>query len=253
MYYEFLDYELFYEKCGCGKKNILILPGWGETRVTFFRIINYFKENYTVYILDYPGFGNSPFPNKDMTIYDYAILIKNFLIDLKIDNPIIIAHSFGGRIATILSTILDIKVEKMLFMDIAGIKPKKKFRQWIREKIYKLKKKFISYFCKNSKERRLNRLRKKYGSTDYNTLPQNMLTTFRNVVNEDLKCYFKDIKSEVLLIWGARDIDTPLKDAYYINKQIKNSHLIVFKDGDHFTYLQYNDAILLIIEEFIKN
>ncbi len=138
-------------------------------------------------------------------------------------------------------------------MDIAGIKPKKKFRQWIREKIYKLKKKFISYFCKNSKERRLNRLRKKYGSTDYNTLPQNMLTTFRNVVNEDLKCYFKDIKSEVLLIWGARDIDTPLKDAYYINKQIKNSHLIVFKDGDHFTYLQYNDAILLIIEEFIKN
>lgn len=252
MYYKFLDYNLFYEKLGNGKKSILILPGWGETRPTFSKIINYFKDNYTVYIVDYPGFGNSPFPNKDMTIYDYAILIKNFLIDLNIKNPILIAHSFGGRIATILTTILEVKIDKMLLMDIAGIKPKKTIKQWIREKIYKLKKKLIQCFCKKHKEKRLKNLRNKYGSTDYNNLPQNMLTTFRNIVGEDLKYYFKDIKSEVLLLWGAKDMDTPLKDAYYINKQIKDSHLIIFKEGDHFTYLQYNDAINAIIEEFIR-
>ncbi len=251
MYYEFLDYEMYYEKVGCGNKNILILPGWGETRITFFKMINYLSDGFTVYIVDYPGFGNSPFPNKDMTIYDYALLIKNFMTDLEINDPLIIAHSFGGRIATILNGVLNVKISKMLLMDIAGIKPKKSLKSKIKEKVYKIKKKFINLFCKNRKEK-LEKLRKKYGSSDYNSLPINMLTTFRNVISEDLKDYFNNINSEVLLIWGAKDIDTPLKDAYYINKKIKNSHLIIFPYGSHFTYLEYIDNINLIIENFIK-
>ena len=119
-------------------------------------------------------------------------------------------------------------------MDIAGIKPKKSIVTIIKEKVYKLKKKFINIFCKNKKEK-LERL-----------------TTFRNVISEDLKDYFKNVNSEVLLIWGAKDIDTPIKDAYYINKKIKNSHLIIFPYGSHFTYLEYSDNINLIIVNFIK-
>lgn len=252
MYYKFLDFELFYEKIGEGKNNILILPGWGDTRKTFTKIINHFKDSCTIYIIDYPGFGNSPFPNKDLTIYDYSLLIKNFIIDLEIDNPFIIAHSFGGRIATILTGVLNLKINKMLFMDIAGIRPRKSLKCKLKEKIYKLKKKFINLFFKVRKKEMLEKLRKKYGSTDYNSLSTNMLTTFKNVINEDLKEYYKNINSEVLIIWGAKDIDTPLKDAYFINKHIKKSHLIIFPLGDHFTYLEYSDAINLIIENFIN-
>ena len=39
---------MYYEKYGTKKQNILILPGWGNTRETFNNIINYFKcENIT--------------------------------------------------------------------------------------------------------------------------------------------------------------------------------------------------------------
>ena len=96
--------NIYYEKYGEGKQKILILPGWGDTRSTFNNMINVLKNDYTVYILDYPGFGESTFFNKDLTIYDYAKVIKLFIKKLKINNPIIIAHSFGCRISILLNT-----------------------------------------------------------------------------------------------------------------------------------------------------
>ena len=77
-----------------------------------------------------------------------------------------------------------------------------------------------------------------------------MYQTFKNIVNTDLKCYVKNIKSEVLLIWGNKDNDTPIKIAKYLNKHIKNSALIIL-DAHHYIYLEHPHLILLIIKEFI--
>ena len=79
MYFNKDTYSVYYEKHGTGDSTILILPGWGDTRKTFKTIIEYLKLNYTVYIIDYPGFGNSIFPDHDLTIYDYANIVREFM------------------------------------------------------------------------------------------------------------------------------------------------------------------------------
>ena len=76
MYFNTKKASIYYEKYGNKDKIILILPGWGNTRTTFTNIINFFKEDYTIYIIDYPGFGNSPLPNEDLTIYDYTNIVR---------------------------------------------------------------------------------------------------------------------------------------------------------------------------------
>ena len=116
MYFNNKDVSIYYEKSGNNKKNILILPGWGNTRTTFTNIINFFKDNYTIYIIDYPGFGNSPIPEKELTIYDYTNLVRDFLDEMQIKNPIIIAHSFGGRIATLLTGYYKEKIDKIIMI-----------------------------------------------------------------------------------------------------------------------------------------
>lgn len=252
MYYEYNNIKIYYEEFLGHTKNIVILPGWGNTRNTFYNIINYFKNEYNIYIFDYPGFGNSPIPSKELTIYDYADIIRKFLIDKKIDNPIIIAHSFGGRIAVILNGILNIHIDKMIFMDTAGIKPKKKLKGFIKEKIYKILKFIIIKIFKKTHDKKIKKLRKLFASNDYNNLPESMHNTFKNIINEDLKNHYKKITSEVLLIWGKKDIDTPYKDCIFMNKNIKNSDIVSFKDGGHFTYLEYIYNINLIIKSFIK-
>ena len=76
MYYSNNSITIYYKKYGNSPKTILILPGWGNNRNTFNNLIIPLKKDYTIYIIDYPYFGNSPIPNKELTIYDYSNLIK---------------------------------------------------------------------------------------------------------------------------------------------------------------------------------
>ncbi|MEG0995087.1 MAG: alpha/beta hydrolase, partial [Bacilli bacterium] len=205
MYYYFNNINIYYEKHGNGEKSIIILPGWGNTRETFNEIINYFKSTYTVYIFDYPGFGNSIFPNRDLTIFDYAYLIKNFMDDFKIEKPIIIGHSFGGRLITLLSGYYNISFQKIILIDSAGIKPKKSFKSILKLYTYKL----LKNICKLFKTKKLGQIIANYfSSTDYRNLNYHMKKTFVNIVNYDLVNYLKDIKDETLIIWGEKDLDT---------------------------------------------
>lgn len=252
MYYNEEDISLYYEKYGDGEKTILILPGWGDNRKTFYNIINHFKEKYTIYIMDYPGFGNSVFPNKDLTIYDYTNLIRNFMFDNNIENPIIIAHSFGGRIATLLSGYYKEKIDKIIMIDTAAIKPKKSIKTLFRQSLYKLLKKLAIFIPKIKKERYMQKLIKIFASSDYQVLSKSMQQTFKNIVNEDVSYYLKQIDEEVLILWGKNDIDTPLKYGIKTNKLIKHSALIVFPKGSHFSYLEYPILTNQIIYEFIK-
>lgn len=246
------DYDIYYEKYGNGQNTLLILPGWGDTRSTFKYIINYFKKYFTIYIIDYPGFGKSKFPNRDLTIDDYTNLIIDFMKVHNIKEPIIIAHSFGGRISINLVANKKVKINKLILIDAAGIKPKKTIKQLFRQTIYKLLKRIKYILPKKYRKKYLNYLINIFGSTDYKNLDQNIRKTFINIVNTDLKDYIKEINTDTLIIWGEKDIDTPLKDAYYMRKSIKDSGLIILKGAHHFSYLEAPSYVNTILHEFIK-
>lgn len=251
MYYNKDDYSIYYEKYGQKEKTIIILPGWGDTRKTFTYLIDALKENFTIYIIDYPGFGNSPFPGRTLTIYDYANIIRDFITDKHIQNPNIIAHSFGGRIATLLTGYYKDTIDKLILIDTAGIKRKKKPTVWLKEKIYKLLKLIKKVLPKKLKEPYHKKLLTIFGSADYKALPKEMNETFKNVIKEDLKYYLPYIKQETLIIWGEQDKATPLKDGKLLKKKIKNSALIIFPKATHFSYLEYPLLTYRIIEKFL--
>lgn len=246
------DFNIYYEKYGNGKTNILILPGWGDTRGTFHKMIEILKEFFTVYIIDYPGFGNSSFPNRDLDIYDYANLIKDFITINSIDNPILIGHSFGGRISIILTGLYKINIKKMILIDAAGIKHKKSLKMKIKQFIYKSLKTISKILPKNIKNKYLNKLISIFGSTDFKNLNPNIRKTFIKVINEDLSKYLKYINTSTLLIWGEEDKDTPLNDGKLMNIKIEDSGLIIIPNSGHFPYLEYPYYINKIILEFLK-
>ena len=250
MFYTYNDIKLYYEKYGNNKKSIIILPGWGDTRKTFYYMINFLKDYFTVYIIDYPGFGYSSFPNYDLTIFDYANMIHNFINELNIINPILIGHSFGGRIITILTGYYKYNYNNIIYIDSAGIKRKK-----IRFKtiIYKMLKKVRFILPKRYKDKYLKYLFSKFASSDYSSLSNNMRNTFKNIVNLDLTKYFNNINSKVLIIWGNKDMDTPIKDARIMLKKINNAELIILDKANHFSYLNYPILVNNIIFEQTKN
>lgn len=253
MYFTHEDITLYYEKHGNHKKSILILPGWGDTRNTFSYMISFLQNYFTVYIIDFPGFGNSIFPDKDLTIYDYSDLIYELIKELELDDPILIGHSFGGRIITTLLGYYRYNFSNIILMNSAGIKPKRTLSKRIKTLYYKLMQKIGNILPKRIKTKWKNYMFNKFASDDYRNLNDNMKITFKNVVNEDLTLYLKNIKTRTLLIWGEKDDATPIKDAYIMNALIKDSELIVLERSTHFSYLEQPNLINQIIFEQLKD
>ncbi len=249
MYININNINLYYEKHGNKKQEIVILPGWGDNRKTFDYLINYLKDFFTIYIIDYPGFGNSSFPDKDLTIYEYANLIINFITKLKIKNPIIFAHSFGGRIISLITN--QIKIKKLLLIDVAGIN-KFNLKLKIKNIIYKLLKLLKYLLPKKIKKRYEIYLFNKFSSSDYKELKNNIKKTFQNIIKVNLKNNYKNIKQETLILWGTLDNITPLENGILLNKIIKNSTLIKINNCYHFPYLEKKYLVSRIIYEYIK-
>lgn len=247
------DFTIYYEKYGDSPRNILILPGWGDNRLTFKYLIDVLEKNYTVYILDYPGFGKSTFPNRDLELFDYSFLIKEFIEEKKITNLTIIAHSFGGRIVIDLFTKYNLDIKNLILIDIAGIKPKKSLFKKIKEKTYKILKKIGRIFPKKLRVLYLEKLINIFGSSDYSRLDPNIRKTFIKIVNYDQREYIKNIDIDTLIIWGENDKDVTLKDAYFINENIKDSGLVVVPKSGHFPYLDRAYYVNNVILEYLKN
>lgn len=232
---------MYYEKTNSKGQDIIILPGWGNTKETFKYIIDYFKDDNRIFIMDYPGFGMSEEPKEELLLEDYIELILKMIEKEKITNPIIIAHSFGGRLVSILNEKINIK--ELILIDVAGIK-RFNLKLYLKTKIFKIIKKLNKKLAK--------KIEKKFSSSDYKDLSPIMKKTFNNIIKVNLKSNYKKIKTETLIIWGEKDEDTPLKDAYLLKKIIKDSALIIYKNKHHYSYLEDVYLTNRIIENIIK-
>ena len=119
MYFTYKDLDIYYEVIGKGEP-IVFLHGWGSSLNSFEKQINYFKDKYTLYLIDLPGFGMSSEIEEDFILDDYVDVLREFILSMKLNDPVIISHSFGGRI--LIKYTLDYKVKACIFIGSAGIK-----------------------------------------------------------------------------------------------------------------------------------
>ena len=168
------------EKQGKGN-SVILLHGWGQSTKAMSIINNHLCSSFTVYNIDLPGFGLSDKPISPFSTLDYANILKDIIDYYSINNPIIIGHSFGGRVAIKYTSIYD-NVDKLILIDSAGIVNKKKLTYYIKIYSYKLLKKIFSLpILKKYKDKVL----KNFGSTDYKNACEVMKKTLVKVVNED--------------------------------------------------------------------
>lgn len=249
-----LDLDINYEIYGEDNKEIIVLlHGWGANLKTMEPIAKKMQGNYKIYSVDFPGFGESPEPERAYNVSDYARVILEFLNVNEIKDAVLIGHSFGGRVITKLVGELGYKPKKIVYVDSAGVKPKRSFSYYFKVYSYKLAKNVIKLF--NSKEKAeeiIKRLRANSGSDDYRNASDNMKKTFVNVVNEDLTYLFSKIDVPTLLVWGENDLDTPIREAKVFEKHIKDSGLVILKGAGHYSYLDKLGEFIIILNSFLE-
>lgn len=220
---------------------ILLLHGWGANITLYRGIIDTLKQDRRVIALDMPGFGKTPEPPKPWQVDDYVDFVLAFIASFQIERLSLVVHSFGGRVFFKMNARekLPFAIEKAVLIDSAGILPKKSFGQKVSLKCYKLGRAFMStkamHFLYPDA---VDNMRRKRGSSDYNSATPLMRATLVKVVNEDLEPLMHLVKCPTLLVWGDRDTATPIADAKRMEELIADAGLVVCEGAGHFSFAE---------------
>jgi len=230
-------------------KTLVFLHGFGGNLNNFSyfaKVFNLF--GYSTLNINLTEYGFKSL-DENFTIFDYSSIIFKIFKKLNLKNISLCGHSFGGRICLILASMyknMGINFEELILVDSAGIKPKFNLKTKIKILNYKFLKILVNLKLINKN------FLLKFGSADYKTLPQNLKSVFNNVIKEDLKNLLNFINLKTLIIFGKNDKDTPLYMAKILNKEIKNSKLIVLNAG-HYSYLEHKNVFINYVKNFLSN
>lgn len=222
--------NLAYELSGDIEPAIVCLHGWGMDNTCFNGLVQNIHKSQKILRLDFFGFGNSDLPDEYFDTYEYAYSIFLLLNQLHIRKVILIGHSFGGRVAIILSSVFSVDVCDLILTSSAGLN-KFDLIKCIKVVKYKILKKLVK--LKIVKPILLN----KYGSDDYKKLNSTLQMNFIRIVNQDLTYLLKNIECKTYLVWDKKDKDTPFWICKKLNKKIKFSDVVLCNNGGHFCFM----------------
>ena len=245
--------DLHYDESGPGDgAPVVVMHGWGCDHSTVESIARPLAAGMHVYNLDLPGHGQSSEPPAVWGVDEYTRLVEDFIAAMHLGRPSLIGHSFGGRIAILLSSRNE--VGKVMLVDAAGIKPKRPLKYYI--KVYSFKTmRHLAYLLMGKEKGAawVERRRAKTGSADYRNSSPRMRQVMSKVVNEDLRHCMPQIKASVLLVWGERDTATPLSDARTMERLMPEAGLVVFPGAGHYSFLDNFGGFQAVLREFFKS
>jgi pimeloyl-ACP methyl ester carboxylesterase len=209
--------------------DIIFLHGWGSNKNLMKQAFSKTLPSFRHIYIDMPGFGGSNCDSALQTT-DYAQIMELFLEEICARKNVILGHSFGGKVATLLNPQL------LVLVASAGILVPKPLK--IRSKIA---------LFKLLKFTGLTSLRSLFVAPDAKGMSEVMYQTFKNVVNEDFTQYFKAYEGKALLCFGNKDTATPLWTGEVIQSLIPGSRLVAY-EGDHYFLLKEGASIAREIE-----
>jgi len=253
MFIELQGIRIFYEHAGEGER-VFLFHGWGGQSLSFRPVFEPLAKKYHVFALDFPGFGHSGLPPEPWGVGDYGNLVKEFSESLGVKKAHIIGHSFGGRVAIWLAAHFPEMVGKLILVDSAGIRPKRTLKYYVKISLVWTGKKIFSlpFFGKQGPAL-VDRLYRFLGSKDYLQQTGIMRATLVKIVNQDLRGLLPKIAAPTLLIWGEKDEEVPLRYARIMEKEIRDSGLVVLKGAGHFSYLDRLPEFMIIVFKFLES
>lgn len=187
-----LTADLFGEVRG-DHPRVLALHGWGRDRTDFGGVL----DGIDSIALDLPGFGASPAPSAAWGAEEYAEAVAPVL-DRFEDPPVVVGHSFGGRVAVCLANRQPVRGlvlvgVPLLRREPAG-KPKASYRlvRWANRVGLVGDMKFEA-------------ARRKHGSADYRAATGVMRDVLVRVVHETYETQLATLVVPVHLVWGNDD------------------------------------------------
>ena len=226
----------------------MLVHGWGGDLNSFEELReNLSDHGYTVYNLELKGFGQTVEPEIPWEIGDFSNYIIDFCNSQQIHKPILVGHSFSGKIVLDIAANNLFELKKIILIGADGVYPN-----------FSLKKitfRFLSDIKRLLPEGLQVALAKKYykyilKNVRYVKTSDVMRKTLINCDKVTFEKRLDQIKIPTLIIWGANDKVTPLWMGELLHKGIVGSTLKVIEDIGHAIPLKNPAYIADLINKF---
>lgn len=252
MSYQFIEKQVDVDGCNIcyleggisTSEPILFLHGWGVATKPYQELINVLCQRYKVIAPDLPGFGKSDGKNLNWNYEQYTNVIIAFLVKLEINKLHLIGHSLGGGIGVTLAAKMPELVSSLILVDSTGIPvdpiPKVLVQRGIE-------------MTAQTPQLRYPQIQQVFQGFAYNLVfnTRNTIYVLLLTLTKDLKFLLPEIKSPCLIIWGAKDLTTPLSAGKEFYRLIKNSKLVVVEEGYHEWSIFFVNKFTKIIFNFL--
>ncbi len=228
-----------------GLPTVLFLHGWGAPAATYRLMLDHLAQTHRVVAPDLPGFGGSAEPESPWCVDDYVDWTVAFAAALGLTQVVLMNHSFGGRISIKLLARrpLPLGVTKAVFMDAAGILPRRGLSYYAKVYSYKAMNRLFPGWAKKRQG--------KSGSADYRAASPLMRQTMVKCINEDLTALLEKNPVSTLLIWGSADTATPLTDGRLMEQKIPDAGLVVLEGAGHFAFAEQWGLCSRVLDSFL--
>lgn len=252
---------LHYFTVGNGFPDIIFLHGWGGDHSHWQGLAESLSLYRRVVMLDLPGFGKSPEPSPLWGTREYSQAVAA-LIEEKLTSPVdIIGHSFGGKVALHLSAQYPQLVNRLILIGAPVLRVRRSTGVYLKIILAKCIRYFSQVGVKRGKLESCSlsggwrnwcqKMIERLGSADWRRASPIMRQILSRVVNEDLVAELPKIRSPILLIWGEKDRETPLKIGKKLKRLLPNTRLVVIPNAAHFPHWEKRGEVLSAIWKFL--
>ena len=235
----FANARLFGETYGEGPVRVVWLHGWAR-RGTDFEVAarTLAARGVASVALDLPGFGATPAPIEPGGARDYATLVLPALEELASAPLVLVGHSFGGTVATVVAARRPALVRALVLAGSPLLRSSKgpsplayRAVRW-------------GHARGVLSDDRLERARQKYGSSDYRRAEGVMRDVLVASVNESYEAELAALRTPVELLWGQEDTEVPVEVARRAATMISGERLTVLAGVGHLVPTQAPDALV---------
>lgn len=237
------------------QRDIIILHGWNLSGSRFRALADIFRAGgYRVFTPDLPGFGEEPMPKRPWHVVDYAEFMKRYVDKNKIYKPIIIGHSFGGRVALKYSELYPDGLSDLILTGTPGFSPVPKKKLFLFLLLAKVGGFVFAIPPLNLLENWARRwLYYAAGAREFIRAEGPMRETFKFIVQDNLVSAMESVRVPCLLLWGEYDVIVPTAIAQRMADVILGSTLKIIPEVDHGVPFKEPTVFAQYVEHFLHH